>query len=355
MIADVVFDLPLGHPFTYVVPADLMVAPGQRVRAPLAGRVRVGMVVALRGGEAAGLLPIERAVDGAPILSAAALELGRWAARESLSSLGSTLLSLLPPAPRRAEPVAPPPEPRPGAAAMPELWTDAARHDRLIEELRQQKGAALVVAPDREAAARWARRLDAARLDSGTAETARRAAWFAAARGRARVVVGTRSALLVPLPPPATLVLLDEHDPAHKPPGAPRIHSRDILARRAALEHSRFLLLSATPSVESWWRAGDRQMARPAADAGPWPEIVTADTRGILRNHPLTLPLTRAIEETAPHRRPCRADRDPERGHARVCRVRQRRPVPGVRRRAGRVPRGATPPLPALRAHRAHA
>ena len=37
--------------------------------------------------------------------------------------------------------------------------------------------------------------------------------------------------------------------------------------------------------------------ARP--DVGPWPEIVTGDTRGILRNHPLTLPLTRAIEDTA--------------------------------------------------------
>ncbi|HAM58181.1 MAG TPA: primosomal protein N', partial [Candidatus Rokubacteria bacterium] len=58
---------------------------------------------------------------------------------------------------------------------------------------------------------------------------ARRAAWFGASRGRARIVVGTRSALLVPLPPPATLVLLDEHDPAHKPPGAPRMHSREML------------------------------------------------------------------------------------------------------------------------------
>ena len=111
--------------------------------------------------------------------------------------------------------------------------------------------------------------------------------------------MGTRSALLVPLPPPATLVLLDEHDPAHKPPGAPRIHSRELLVRRAAIEGSRLLLLSATPSAESWWRADDHQYRRRAHDADPWPEIVTGDTRGILRNHPLTLPLTRAIEDTA--------------------------------------------------------
>jgi primosomal protein N' (replication factor Y) len=50
--------------------------------------------------------------------------------------------------------------------------------------------------------------------------------------------------------------------------------------------------------VETWWRAQDGQIARAEAAAGPWPQILTADTRGILRNHPLTLPLTRAIEDS---------------------------------------------------------
>src|SRR5262249_60569444 len=97
-------------------------------------------------------------------------------------------------------------------------------------------------------AGRWAERLDAARLDSGAPAGERRASWFASARGRSRVVVGTRGALLVPVAPPATLVLLDEQDPAHKPPGPPRLHSRDILRRRAELEGSRLLMLAAPPS-----------------------------------------------------------------------------------------------------------
>jgi primosomal protein N' (replication factor Y) len=130
-------------------------------------------------------------------------------------------------------------------------------------------------------------------------EAERRRAWFAAARGRSRVVVGTRSALLAPLPPPAILALIDEHDPAHKPPGAPRLHSRDLLRRRAELDGSRLLLLSATPSAESWWHARHGRILRAEAEPGPWPRVITADTRGILRNHPLTLPLTRAIEDTS--------------------------------------------------------
>jgi hypothetical protein len=91
----------------------------------------------------------------------------------------------------------------------------------------------LVIAPDIESAAAWAERLDGARLDSGAPDATRRAAWFGAGRGRPRVVVGTRSALLVPLPPPAALALLDEADSAHKPPGAPRLHSRELLVERA--------------------------------------------------------------------------------------------------------------------------
>jgi len=298
-IAEVVFDLPLHRAFAYLVPPAVSVARGQRVRAPLQGRARVGMVVDLREGDATGLLAIQSVSEPVPIFSRAALELTRWVADESLSSWGSTALALLPPLPARgaAETLAPPPEGRPAAGVPPELWMAARRADRLVDLLAREPSPALVIAPDIESAARWARRLDAARLDSGIPGVERRAAWFAASRGRARIVVGTRSALLTPLPPPAMLVLLDEHDTAHKPPGAPRLHTRDVLLRRAALEGSRLLLLSATPSVESWWRAEDRQIRASQPEPGPWPEVLTADTRGILRNHPLTLPLTRAIEE----------------------------------------------------------
>jgi primosomal protein N' len=52
MIADVVFDLPLDRSFSYRVPPDLpsRITVGQRVRAPLQRRPRVGVVVALRDG-----------------------------------------------------------------------------------------------------------------------------------------------------------------------------------------------------------------------------------------------------------------------------------------------------------------
>jgi len=300
VIADVAFDLPLRRAFSYLVPPRLVVTPGQRVRADLSGRLRIGMVVALRDGDAADLRALRETVEPAPILSPAMLGVARWAAVESLSSLGSTIAAFVPPPRRgRSEPVAAPPTVERRSPSRPELWLDLGREDRLADLLAQTSEPALVIAPDIPTAARWAERLDAPRLDSGVPEEARRAAWFGAARGRARVVVGTRSALLAPLPGPATLVLIHEQDSAHKPPGPPRLHSRDLLRERARVDGSRLVLLSGAPSVETWWRTERGEIERAGATPGPWPDVVTSDTRGVLRNHPLTLPLTRAIEDAA--------------------------------------------------------
>jgi primosomal protein N' (replication factor Y) len=299
VIADVVFDLPRRQSFAYAVLPGLTLARGQRVVAPLQGRSRPGVVIAVREGDAAGLQAVGAALEPVPILSEAALRVCEWAAQESLSSLGSTLAALLPPPPgRRREAVAPPPpSSRSPRTVRPELWIGPRRRQELLEHLGETAASALVIAPDVAGVARWARRLQAVRLDSGTSSAARRDAWFAAARGRARAVVGTRSALLAPLPPPAMLVLLDEHDPAHRPPGAPHMHSRDLLRKRAAIEGSRLVLLAGAPSCETWWQSEQGEIARAGDERGRWPEVVTADTRGILRNHPLTPLLTRAIEE----------------------------------------------------------
>jgi primosomal protein N' len=320
MIAEVAFDAPVDHPFSYRVPAGWAPAPGQRVLAPLAGARRVGIVLALREGDETALKPLLAVAEPGPRLDAAALDLARWIAAESLSSVGSTCAALLPPVEQgtRARAVAPvdrPDDPLPttrhatrvattqatiGDGGI-ELLIGAGRERRLLERIAGT-GSALVIVPDVESAGRWAQRLGkerpARRLDSGVDDDIRGDAW-----GRLGVEggvgVGTRSALLAPLPPGAPLVLVDEHDVAHKPPGPPRIHSRDVVLERAARERRPAFLTAATPSVELWWRATERggvTMAPPAA--GPWPPVTISDTRGILRREPLTPPLARAVRET---------------------------------------------------------
>src|SRR5581483_11911673 len=138
----------------------------------------------------------------------------------------------------------------------------------------------------------------AGRLDSGAPEGARAQAWLGLRDGSLRLAAGTRSALLAPLPPGGLLALIDEHEAAHRPPGPPRIHARDVVLQRAACEGIRALLTSATPSVETWWRTAVDRARLDAPPRGPWPAVSIADARGIARREALTPPLARAIRET---------------------------------------------------------
>lgn len=271
-VADVAFDLPLPHPFSYRVPDDGTVTVGQRVVAPLGRAQRTGVVVGIReGDDDARLKSLLSLVDSAPVLDADGVDLARWIAAQSLSSLGGTLAALLPPVVTAVSAVS---EREAGlrrgwpdldgsrlrlrssavANSKAEILVGAGRETRLLERIGG--GPALVVVPDVEAAARWAQRLakhgPVVRLDSGADDTERAAAWAALQAGTAPLAIGTRSALLGPLPSGATLALVDEHEAAHKPPGPPRLHSRDIVLERATRERLRVILTSATPSVEMW-------------------------------------------------------------------------------------------------------
>ena len=94
---------------------------------------------------------------------------------------------------------------------------------------------------------------------SGMTERDRIACWracLAAARdGHPRLVVGTRSAIFLPLSPLGLIVLDEEHDSSWKQESPmPCYHAREVGRLRCRLEGSQLLLGSATPSLESWLR-----------------------------------------------------------------------------------------------------
>lgn len=88
-------------------------------------------------------------------------------------------------------------------------------------------------------------------LHSGLGDGERAAAWLAAARGQARVVVGTRSAVFVPLPEPGLVVVDEEHDGSYKQFDGIRYQARDFAIVRARALGVPVVLGSATPSLES--------------------------------------------------------------------------------------------------------
>ncbi len=92
-------------------------------------------------------------------------------------------------------------------------------------------------------------------LHSGLAEGERARNWLAAHTGRARIVLGTRLAVLASLPTLALIVVDEEHEPAYKQQEGLRYSARDLAVWRAKQLGIPVVLGSATPSLESWWQA----------------------------------------------------------------------------------------------------
>jgi primosomal protein N' (replication factor Y) len=124
---------------------------------------------------------------------------------------------------------------------------------RCLEQGRQ----ALVLVPEigltPQMLARFRKRLGIPvhALHSGLNDNERARVWAAASRGEARVIVGTRSAVFIPLQQPGLIVIDEEHDGSYKQQDGIRYHARDFALVRGKALDVPVVLGSATPSLES--------------------------------------------------------------------------------------------------------
>ncbi len=73
--------------------------------------------------------------------------------------------------------------------------------------------------------------------------------------GEVSVVIGPRSALFVPFEKLGLIVVDEEHESAYKSEYPPKYHARDVAIERARMAGASVVLGSATPSVESYYKA----------------------------------------------------------------------------------------------------
>jgi primosomal protein N' (replication factor Y) len=97
--------------------------------------------------------------------------------------------------------------------------------------------------------------VEMATLHSALSEGERTLNWLAAHTGRARIVLGTRLAIMASLPHLKLIVVDEEHDPSYKQQEGLRYSARDLAVWRARQLALPIVLGSATPSLESWQHA----------------------------------------------------------------------------------------------------
>jgi len=98
-------------------------------------------------------------------------------------------------------------------------------------------------------------------LHSGLSGSQRRLTWQNIAEGKYQVVLGARSAVFAPLPDLGLIVLDEEQEISYKQENVPRFHAREVARERCRLTGAQLLLGSATPSVESFYKAENGEYA----------------------------------------------------------------------------------------------
>jgi primosomal protein N'' len=165
---------------------------------------------------------------------------------------------------------------------------------RSIAEARRRGRTALVLVPEIGLTAQVVDSFRArigdrvAVLHSGLSEGERRDEWQRIGRGEADVVVGARSAVFAPLANVGLIVVDEEHEASYKQDSpAPRYHARDVAIARARATGATVLLGSATPSVESFYRAESGEWGflplRERALSRPLPSVDVVDLRELYR------------------------------------------------------------------------
>jgi primosomal protein N' (replication factor Y) len=266
----------------------------------------------------------------APLARASRLLRPAWASLEGVARAGALRVEWAAPAPaaapRRAPSAATSAPSFQGASAAPRLvetavaeaaaggpgrllvvgWQRAPAYLAAIRRALSAGWSAVAVFPSLEAAASFADAIEAAGIPPvvmhGDLAPARRlAAWRAARDARGAVVVGTRSAVFVPLPGPVLVIVDDEDNSGHKEERAPRYLTAGVAAARTAAG-GMLILGATTPTVASYAevRAGRMRMA---ALPSPRARIAVVDVRRRAEpDEPISRPVLEAVRRTVRRR-----------------------------------------------------
>lgn len=305
--------------FEYALSSKLegQVVEGSLVRVPFGGRSVRGIVVGIDSGDPGGLQEVKGLVTSVPVAPGPHLDLLRWLARRYLVPLGRSLERTVP---ARVRVRAPEIRPLDGSTSpnllrryhgglellsavtgkSGRVWclrtapgeNRAALLDEILGAAGRGGTAALVAVPEVRFGSPLLEQVEhlrpeLARLDTSRSPAERSHAWLRLAAGHG-LGAGGRSAVLTPSPTLGVVVVDDEHHVAFHEDRAPRYDARRVAIERANLQDATCVLVSSTPSLESYGPAleGRYGLAEPfrsaERDARPLVEVFESPTHFVI-------------------------------------------------------------------------
>lgn len=158
---------------------------------------------------------------------------------------------------------------------------------KVIENVLKQNKTAMLLVPEIGLTPQLFKRFTSvfgnlvAIIHSGLSSGEKLDEWLKIKRGEAKVVIGARSAIFAPLQNIGLIIIDEEHDTSYYSETNPRYYAKDVAKFRADFNNASLILGSATPSIETYYKAKSGQIEliemKNRAVAKKLPEIFVVD------------------------------------------------------------------------------
>ncbi len=300
--AEVAVSLPMDRTFHYSIPDNLSadIKIGKRVFVPFLNRSIVGYVVGLTDtADVKNVKSIISVIDKEPILNEEILKLTRWVKDNYFCSWGEAIAAVIPAGIKKGKEAIgsrikesggvlrekfPPSKPHDlmeeQSRALRAVIESIDKHEyktfllhgitssgktevylQAIEDVLKQGRQAIVLVPEISLTPQTIERFSSrfgdhvAVIHSHLTAAKKFLEWKKIKDGSANIVVGARSAIFAPVSNLGLIIIDEEHETSYKQDDVPRYHARDVAEERAKLNSCPLILGSATPSLESFYKA----------------------------------------------------------------------------------------------------
>ncbi len=170
---------------------------------------------------------------------------------------------------------------------------------RMVEEALQKNQSAIVLVPEISLTpqmieifkGRFGR--DVALFHSKLSDGERYDEWFRVKEGKARLVVGARSAIFLPVKNLGLIIIDEEHENTYKSDQNPKYQTKEVAEFLSSQKGCRVVLGSATPTIENYYRAltGELKLLElnSRVDGKAMPAMNIVDMRNELRSGNISL------------------------------------------------------------------